>query len=525
MTNMKRLNIGLKRGLVALGLLLILLGAAYPALAQGERIMFLHHSVGESLIWEGGVREGLTARGYEFYDHGYNEDGLVLADGTWTGTNFDVPDDNTDPDGFAAIFAQPLHEPPDNTFSHLMQYDVIAFKSCYPTSNIGDDAQLREYQSYYLSIRDTIDQYPQKIFIIVTPPPQVPANSDPAEGARARAFANWLQSSEYLAGHPNAFVFDFFDLLAGNDNFLRSEYRIDESDGHPNELANRTIGPLFVDFIDQAIRSYRAGGPPPVIQATPPPPSEMVETPETAVEAPPPIAPAATTLIDDFEAYGPGEGWDTWTDEGETTMECWPDSDMAHNGTSSLLLEYSIAPDGWAGCGWSFDTLQNWSSATGLSMWVHSEEAGQGVAVTMHVGDPEEPTPFEAVTGTPPESTTGWALVELPWRSFLKPDWFGEGGLTQFDPSRVVGISFDFGAPENSRNEGTLWVDDISLSVEAPTAPPAPEAPATALAPIPQAEEGEEDEEGMIGGICPCSSLSLPLAALGFVFWRRNRRD
>jgi len=89
----------------------------------------------------------------------------------------------------------------------------------------------------------------------------------------------------------------------------------------------------------------------------------------------------------------------------------------------------------------------------------------------------------------------------------------------------VVGISFDFGALEGSRNEGALWVDDISLIVEAPTAPPAPEAPATALAPVPEAGQGEEAEEGIISGICPCSSLSLPLAALGFVVWRRNRRE
>jgi hypothetical protein len=41
----------------------------------------LHHSCGHNLIEQGGVREGLTALGYEFYDHGYNEHGLRLADG------------------------------------------------------------------------------------------------------------------------------------------------------------------------------------------------------------------------------------------------------------------------------------------------------------------------------------------------------------------------------------------------------------------------------------------------------------
>jgi hypothetical protein len=77
--------------------------------------------------------------------------------------------------------------------------------------------------------------------------------------ARARAFTHWLASDEYLSGHPNVFTFNFFDLLADpSDNMLRAEYRTDEYDAHPNELANQTIGPLFADFIDQAVRTYSA---------------------------------------------------------------------------------------------------------------------------------------------------------------------------------------------------------------------------------------------------------------------------
>jgi len=223
------------------------------------RVIFLHHSCGANLIEQGGVRPRLTDLGYEFYDHGYNDDGLVLADGTWAGRNFDVPDDNTDPDGFADIFAQPLHDPPDNTFSHLMQYDVIAFKSCFPVSDIQSDDQLDEYKSHYLSIRDRTDQYPNKIFIAVTPPPQVAAYTEPEAAARARAFANWLASDEYLSDHPNVFTFNFFDLLADpSTNTLRADYQADEYDAHPNEVANRTVGPLFADFIDQTVRTYTA---------------------------------------------------------------------------------------------------------------------------------------------------------------------------------------------------------------------------------------------------------------------------
>jgi hypothetical protein len=224
-----------------------------------SRIIFLHHSVGANLIEQGDVRQSLTALGYEFYDHGYNGDGLVLADGTPTGRNFGVSDDNTNPDGFADIFGQPLHDPPDNTFSHLMEYGVIAFKSCYPVSDIETAEQLAEYKAHYLSIRSRMDQYPNKIFIVLTPPPEILADTDAQAAARAGTFADWLASDEYLSGHPNVFTFDFFDLLADpSTNMLRDNYQTG-GDAHPNELANETIGPLFADFIDQSVTTYTGG--------------------------------------------------------------------------------------------------------------------------------------------------------------------------------------------------------------------------------------------------------------------------
>jgi hypothetical protein len=222
-----------------------------------RKVIFLHHSTGANLIAQGGVRERLTALGYEFYDHGYNEDGLALADGSSAGTNFDIPDDNTNPDGFNTLFAQPVHTPPDNAFSHLLQYDVIAFKSCFPVSDIQSDEQLAEYKTYYLNIRAVMDQHRDKIFIVVTPPPLEPSSTSPEVAVRARAFANWLKSSEYLSGHPNVFTFDFFNLLADpSTNMLRANYITSPGDSHPNEQANQAIGPQFADFIDQSVKSY-----------------------------------------------------------------------------------------------------------------------------------------------------------------------------------------------------------------------------------------------------------------------------
>jgi hypothetical protein len=510
---MKRLpypHRGVSRLVACCVLLALVLAVGHSVSAQATRIIFLHHSCGQNLINEGGVREGLTALGYEFYDHGYNEEGLRLADGSYTGTNFDVPGDNTDPDGFAAIFAQPLHDPPDNTFSHLMQYDVIAFKSCFPTSNIADDYQLNEYMSYYLAIRDRVDQHPEKVFIVVTQPPQVPGASDSAEATRARAFTQWLQSDEYLAGHPNVFVFDFFGLLAGSDNFLRPEYRYDDYDGHPNEQANREIGPQFVAFIDEAIRSYEGGGPRPAPIEAPAPAEEATEPPP--VIAPPPQAGApAAGVIDDFEA-----GIDEWyTDLGEgSAVECDTDTGTVHGGAASLRINYNIPPGGWGGCGHAFELPQDWSGGSGLSMWLRSEEAGRWVTLVLFAGNPDELTPFEVSFEVP----TDWTYVVFAWTDFAKAEWMGDAGLAQLDPAQVTSFGFSINGNE-AGVEGTLWADDISLATEEPPPPVAPPAEAPAA---PAEEAGEE--EAPRRRLCSGAAVVLPLGAMGILLKRRRRR-
>jgi len=232
--------------------------------ADFDNVIFVHHSTGRNLIAQGSMRERLSAAGFRFWDHDYNYLGLTRPDGEQAGYSYSIPDDNTDPDGYARLFSQPLYAQPWNAFSGLMQHQVIIFKSCFPVNHIADAAQLERYKSYYRQIRAVTDQHPDHIFIVVTPPPLNPAATNPAEAARARAFADWLASDEFLAGHANLFTFDFFDLLAEGDgsapdfNTLRAAYRTGD-DSHPNRTANETIGPLFADFIVTAVETYRAG--------------------------------------------------------------------------------------------------------------------------------------------------------------------------------------------------------------------------------------------------------------------------
>jgi hypothetical protein len=176
-----------------------------------------------------------------------------------------IPGDNTDPEGLYPVFQQTDYPFPVNALSGLLQHEVILFKSCYTGSEILSDEELAQYQQWYLEMREVMDRHPGKLFILLTPPPINPAGTSSETAARARAFASWLSSKEYLAGHENITTFNLFDARAEADpnapdvNTLRQEYR-DGSDSHPNLAANRALAPTLADFIASAVANYRQQG-------------------------------------------------------------------------------------------------------------------------------------------------------------------------------------------------------------------------------------------------------------------------
>jgi hypothetical protein len=225
-------------------------------------LVFLHHSVGQNLIREGRLRERLTQAGFDLYDHGYNSDGLVRPDGTSAGYSYDVPGDDTDPAGLAHIFEQRVYRLPLNTWSALLQHEVIVVKSCFLAIRTLSDEGLERQKADYMRMRDVMDRHRDKLFIILTSPPANPAETDPAAAARARTLSKWLQSEEFRAGHRNIHVFDLFGLLAENEpalldfNMLRAAYR-ERQDSHPNRVANETVAPILAEFIEKSAISWR----------------------------------------------------------------------------------------------------------------------------------------------------------------------------------------------------------------------------------------------------------------------------
>jgi len=255
-------------------------GGPDPEPPAAYNLFFLHHSTGRYLVEQGAVRDSLAARSaadgvaYDFWDHDYNTFPLRRPDGSECTWNYDIPNDNTDPDGLYYLWTSDARDAAATRDSILTNHQVIAFKSCYPASNIISDSALNQRKQWYREMRDVFDAHPDHIFLVMSQPPLHPDATDLAKADRARAFADWLGSDDYLQGHPNVVCFDFFASLAHpNDgsadrNTLRSEYQRENLDSHPNTAANIAVAPLFVDALVAAASLLDPSTPPPPPEGT-----------------------------------------------------------------------------------------------------------------------------------------------------------------------------------------------------------------------------------------------------------------
>jgi hypothetical protein len=254
--------------------------------SRPTRIIFLHHSVGAELLKDGQVRAQLRSRApsIELCDHAYNAPrlrsyvksavirrpmlpshyyGLRDGSGRRVSAPFTMPGDNTDPDGFAALFAEPVTEPPTNTLSHLLRFDVIAFKSCFTILPIRTDTQLEGYKRHYRAVAEALARYPGTLFIPMTPPPLRASHTNDEQAARARQLAVWMMSEGFGTGRPNVVPFDLFDALAApagspQANTLRPEFcRVEDSDTHPNATAGERVAAQWVPLLVNAVERVR----------------------------------------------------------------------------------------------------------------------------------------------------------------------------------------------------------------------------------------------------------------------------
>jgi len=234
---------------------------------EAQKVVFLHHSTGCNLYYQGNVAEWISDYNTE---HGTN---YLISERSYPNSPYSW--DNYPFDYWNLWVNNQCNNayPGTECLDKITQnYDIIVFKHCFPGAYISaDDANpsvssnaqtLANYKLQYRALRTLMDSYPGKKFIVWTLAPLHRLATSSAEAARARQFVDWVKTSwlsEDGKQHSNIYIFDFFGYAAENNpaalngklNCLKYDYENDHlgSDSHPNELANQTIGPLFAQLI------------------------------------------------------------------------------------------------------------------------------------------------------------------------------------------------------------------------------------------------------------------------------------
>lgn len=209
-----------------------------PPTDHPPRFLFIHHSVGEGFLYDGGMWDMLEVAGFEVHDRTY-------GDG-WVG-------ENTNPEDFPTTFTEYYNDMITWELPAGQYYDIVAFKSCFPGSAIESDDMLSDYYGYYNTIKSVTDAHPETLFIPFSTPPLVPMSTEPPDAARARTFANWLTGPYDETG--NMAAYDVFNILAGDVpasgdfNCLRYDYQAVPDDSHPNTIGSEAVATDFTAWL------------------------------------------------------------------------------------------------------------------------------------------------------------------------------------------------------------------------------------------------------------------------------------
>ncbi len=220
-----------------------------------HRLLYLHHSVGQGILDQGGLRDSLLSMGIFVKGATYGDE---------IGQRTDIcdwyPKFTTD---IQKLFDFKNH--PNRYYRDGRTNDIIMFKSCYPCSYIGSEGAtpgsptdrehtMQNYKAAFEELVKEFRKYPEKLFIYMTYPPLVQPETNPEAAKRARQFNEWL-INDYLpkyqkeTGLRNFAIFDLFDILANGDNVLRDEFRRpDQRDSHPNDQAYKHAAQRFLEF-------------------------------------------------------------------------------------------------------------------------------------------------------------------------------------------------------------------------------------------------------------------------------------
>ncbi|MCD6162122.1 MAG: hypothetical protein J7K40_06885 [candidate division Zixibacteria bacterium] len=220
-----------------------------------KKMVFLHHSVGSGILYEGGLQDSLLEMNILVKSSTYGSE-----IGEHTDMCYWLPKFQNDMDKIIKFKSHP-----NKYYTDGSSNDIVMFKSCFPNSFIAGEGHepgnplsnertIANYKAVFNQLRNEIAKNNDKLFIYLTAPPLVSDGKSFQEANRAREFNNWL-INDFLpdykksTGFDNFAIFDLFNALAGSDNFLKAEYCVNrKGDSHPNTKANKEVAAKFMQF-------------------------------------------------------------------------------------------------------------------------------------------------------------------------------------------------------------------------------------------------------------------------------------
>ncbi len=224
---------------------------------EGINILFLHHSIGES-IWNGGM-----ARWFKDYNRNSRTDYQIVEQNFpkrdpygWKNYPFDYWNIWVNNEGTEAFKSEPTLE------MITQEYEVVVWKHCAPVSGIleetgepdiaSESKTIKNYKLQYDALKAKMLQFPDCDFIVWTGAAIVENGIPPDMAARSRSFFEWVRD-EWDQPGDNIFLWDFFELETEGGSGLKLEYAVGELNSHPNNNFSRKTAPLICQRIVDVI--------------------------------------------------------------------------------------------------------------------------------------------------------------------------------------------------------------------------------------------------------------------------------
>ena len=237
-----------------------------------QKIIFLHHSTGES-IWVGNtpryiyrlLKKGSVQKYFNDYNKS-NKTNYVISEMIfpkkhpygWKNYPFDYYNIWVKNAGNEPYLEEPTLE------ILTSEYDVIIFKHCYPVGRILEDKgapdieseekRIENYKLQYNALKKKMHSFPDKKFIIWTPPASVSMKITPEEAERTYEFHKWI-TMEWDEKADNIFIWDFYTYETEGGLYLTGKNAFSPDNCHPGAEFSARVAPIFCRYVIDVIES------------------------------------------------------------------------------------------------------------------------------------------------------------------------------------------------------------------------------------------------------------------------------